>query len=255
MLIFPFLLPYLSFMNILILGATSDIAKAVSHHYAREKHQLLLAGRKWEELEKEAKDLEIRYGIHPSIHPFEATETHTHHSFYHNLPHKPDMVLLAFGHLGDQKELEKDWEQASHTLSVNFIGACSVLHHIANDFEERKEGRIVGISSVAGERGRASNYYYGSAKAGFTSFLSGLRNRLSDKGVHVLSVKPGFVSTRMITGMNPPPILTAETQEVAKRIAKAVEKKKNVIYVRGIWRWIMLIIRNIPEPIFKKMSL
>ncbi|MCL4128207.1 UNVERIFIED_CONTAM: hypothetical protein GTU68_062310 [Idotea baltica] len=121
--------------------------------------------------------------------------------------------------------------------------------------ENRKEGTIVGISSVAGERGRASNYLYGSAKAGFTSFLSGLRNRLAGKGVHVLTVKPGFVDTAMTEGLDLPGPLTAQPQQVARAVFKAVGKKKNTLYTLWMWRYVMLIIRNIPEAIFKKLSL
>ncbi|MEP4341571.1 MAG: SDR family NAD(P)-dependent oxidoreductase, partial [Lentilitoribacter sp.] len=126
---------------------------------------------------------------------------------------------------------------------------------LANRFEERGSGTIVGISSVAGERGRASNYIYGSAKAGVTAFISGLRNRLAKRGVHVVTVLPGFVATQMTEGMDLPAKLTAEPSDVADAIARAVGGKKDVIYVIPTWHLIMLIIRNIPESIFKRMNI
>jgi len=140
-------------------------------------------------------------------------------------------------------------------MDTNYTGVVSLFNIIANDFEKRKSGFIVGISSVAGDRGRKSNYIYGSAKAAFTAYLSGLRNRLYDAQVHVLTVKPGFVSTKMTEGMDLPEKLTAQPEEVAEDIYKAQQKGKNVLYTKWIWRWMMLIIRSIPEFQFKKMSI
>ena len=140
-------------------------------------------------------------------------------------------------------------------IDSNYTGAVSILNIVANDFEARKFGTIVGISSVAGDRGRQSNYLYGSAKAGFTAYLSGLRNRLYKSGVHVLTVKPGFMKTRMIEGMRTPGPLTAEPAKVATVVYKATTKRKNEIYVLWMWRYIMLVIRLIPEIIFKKLNM
>ena len=139
---------------------------------------------------------------------------------------------------------------------ANFEGPGLLLGFFAGQMAKRGTGTIVGISSVAGDRGRATNYVYGSAKAGFTAFLSGLRNRLASRGVHVLTVKPGFVRTKMTEGMKLPPPLTAEPEEVARRVYRAAEvKKTDLIYVRPAWRLIMAIIRNIPEARFKRMKL
>ena len=131
----------------------------------------------------------------------------------------------------------------------------SLFNIIANDFEKRKSGFIVGISSVAGDRGRKSNYLYGSAKAAFTAYLSGLRNRLYDAQVHVMTVKPGFVATKMTEDMDLPEKLTAQPDEVADDIYNAQQKNKNVFYTKWIWRWVMLIIRSIPEWKFKGMNI
>ena len=140
-------------------------------------------------------------------------------------------------------------------MRTNFEGPASVMGELANRFEARGFGTLVGISSVAGVRGRASNYVYGSAKAGFTAFLSGLRNRLARKGVHVVTVLPGFVATKMTEGMDLPKLLTAKPQEVANTIWTAFHKKTDVIYVRPIWQFIITVVKNIPERIFKRMSL
>lgn len=243
--------------TILILGAHSDIAKAIAHEHAKEGSTLLLAARKSHRLEADAADMRIRNQKEVSIQliDFDALDYEGHQSWYEQLSPKPDIVYCVFGYLGQQEEAEKSWQMAQEILSVNFLGAASILHHIAVEMEERKSGMIVGISSVAGERGRASNYYYGSSKAGFTAYLSGLRNRLVSSGVHVMTVKPGFVDTAMTEDMDLPPLLTATADKVAKDIVSAVKRKKNVVYTKWMWRYIMLIIRNIPESIFKKLSL
>lgn len=157
--------------------------------------------------------------------------------------------------MGQQAENERDVEKAARVMRSNYEGPASILAVLANRFEERGNGTLVGISSVAGERGRATNYVYGSAKAGFISFMSGLRNRLTKRGVHVVTVLPGFVATQMTEGMDLPAKLTAGSSEVAGAIARAVERKKDVIYVRPIWQLIMLIIRNIPERVSKGMNI
>jgi len=140
-------------------------------------------------------------------------------------------------------------------ISTNFTGAVSILNIAAKYYVSEKKGTIVGISSVAGERGRESKLIYGSAKAAFSAYLSGLRNKLYKQNVHVISVKPGFVYTRMTENLPLPKLLTAYPSEVADSIYKAVQKRKNVVYVKWIWRYIMLIIKYIPEFQFKKMSL
>ena len=179
---------------------------------------------------------------------------HTNH-FMKVSRQKPDIVFCVFGYMSDQEEARQNREEARKMMMVNYVGAVSVMEVIAGEMQKEGKGCIVGISSVAGDRGRASNYFYGSAKAGFSAYLSGLRNRMHSHGVHVMTVKPGFVRTRMTAGLDLPGPLTAEPEQVASDIFRAVKKKKNVLYTKGIWRIIMLIIRHIPEGIFKKLSL
>lgn len=241
--------------TVLILGATSDIAIALARKYAAEGHSLQLAARNVSRLLPLQSDCTIRYSISCTLHEFDAAQPATHAAFFAALPVFPDITIAVFGYLGQQTLAQSDWEECHRILQVNYVGAVSILNIVADAYEARQQGIIAGISSVAGERGRQSNYFYGSAKAGFTTYLSGLRNRLYHKKVHVLTVQPGFVYTKMTENMPLPGPLTATPEEVANAIAKAVAGKKNVIYVKWFWRWIMWIIRNIPESIFKKLKL
>jgi decaprenylphospho-beta-D-erythro-pentofuranosid-2-ulose 2-reductase len=165
------------------------------------------------------------------------------------------VVVSVIGLLGDQARAEADPDHAATIMRSNFEGPALILGLFAERFLSRGSGTIVGISSVAGDRGRASNYVYGSAKAGFSVFLSGLRNRAANRGVHVLTVKPGFVRTRMTEGKNLPRPVTAQPDEVAQAIWRGVSKQKDQIYVRPIWAVIMFIIRSLPESFFKRTSI
>lgn len=243
-------MPYL-----LILGARSDIARAVSHTFARKGFNLCLAARKYEEADRDAKDLEIRYRISVMTREFDALDFEGHESWYTTLPEKPLGVLCAVGYLGNQKKGETDLTEAKKIMETNYLGCVSLLNVIANDFEERKAGFIIGISSVAGDRGRQSNYFYGSSKAAFTAYLSGLRNRLCRVNVRVITVKPGFVRTGMTEDLELPAMLTSSPEEVARDILSAFEKGKDVIYTKWYWKYIMAVIKIIPEKIFKKLNL
>ena len=240
---------------VLILGARSDIGKAVAHKFASLGHPVQLAARHVDNLDADKIDIELRHNVTVTLHEFDALAIDTHQAFVEALPQLPRVAVCAVGLMGQQAENERDIEAAARVMRSNYEGPASILAVLANRFEERGSGTLVGISSVAGDRGRATNYIYGSAKAGFTAFLSGLRNRLAKLGVHVVTVLPGFVATQMTEGMDLPAKLTAQPSEVADAIARAVERKKDVVYVRPIWRLIMLIIRNIPERIFKGMKI
>ncbi len=241
--------------NVLILGATSDMAQAIAKKYAAEGWGLLLAARNMERLEPIAGDLRVRSKTDIQTLEFDAVDFSSHQGFYDALTTKPDVVICVFGYMGDQTLARTDFDEVRRTIDVNYTGAVSILNVVAEDFEKRGSGSIVGISSVAGDRGRQSNYIYGSAKAGFTAYLAGLRNRLAKSSMHVLTVKPGFCRTKMIEGLELPAALTADPEQVACAVFHGVEKKRNTIYTLWMWRWIMLIIRHIPEFIFKKMGM
>lgn len=241
--------------TVLILGAASDMAVAIARDFSKKKCRIILAGRSLGQLKEIASDLKIRYEADAEVVKFDALDFSTHEKFYQDLKNKPDIVVCVFGYLGDQSVAETNWKETETILHTNFTGAVSILNIVANDMDIRKDGVIVGISSVAGDRGKLSNYIYGSAKAAFTAYLSGLRNRLFHSGVHVLTVKPGFVATQMTANMNLPPLLTGTPDRVARQIAAAIIAKRNVIYTLRRWRLLMLIINNIPEFIFKRLKM
>ncbi|MCF7848074.1 MAG: SDR family oxidoreductase [Kiritimatiellales bacterium] len=241
--------------NVLILGATSDIAQAIAKKYAAEGWSLTLAALEPGLLGPIASDLEIRGDATVQTLEFDALDFSSHRKFYESIETKPDAAICVFGYMGDQDKARTDFDEVARTIGVNFTGAVSILNIVAEDFEKRGSGAIAGVSSVAGDRGRQSNYTYGSAKAGFTAYLSGLRNRLAKSGVHVMTVKPGFVRTKMTESLELPAALTAEPVQVADVVFQGLEKKRNTVYTLWMWRWVMLVIRHIPEFIFKKMKL
>lgn len=243
-------------MNLLVLGANSDMAQAIARKFAQVEHaNLFLASRNLETLEKRAKDIKIRYEVEAKPLFFDATDYASHPEFYKNLDPKPDGVVLSFGYLGDQGKGQQDFKEVEQIVATNFLGAASILEIIAADFERRGHGFIIGISSVAGERGRQSNYIYGAAKSGLLVYLSGLRNRLFNKNVRVITVLPGFVNTKMTEDLDLPKPLTAEVEEVADDVYTAYKKGKDIIYSKWFWKWIMYIIKSIPELLFKRLRL
>lgn len=241
--------------TILILGATSDMGTAIARLFAEKRFDVQLASRNPSKLESLQTDLSIRFNIRCSTHPFDATDFVSHASFYDKLTPKPDIAICVFGYMNDNEKVGNDQQETLKTVHTNYTGAVSILNIVARDYANKKKGCIVGISSVAGERGRQSNYIYGSAKAGFTAYLSGLRNKLYRNGVHVITVLPGFVYTKMTEHLNLPKLLTATPDDVAQAIFHAVQKRKNTIYIKWFWRWIMYLIKSIPEGVFKRMKL
>jgi len=243
-------------MNLLILGANSDVAYATAQQFAVNlKADLFLASRDLELLDKKARDLEIRYAVNARAMVFDAADTATHKTFYQSLDPRPDGVITAFGYLGDQTLAQNDFDEALKVIQTNFIGAASILEIVAADFERRGQGFIIGISSVAGERGRQSNYFYGAAKGALSIYLSGLRNRLSKHRIRVITVLPGFIETKMTQSLALPALLTALPEQVAADIFAAYHKSRDVVYTRWFWRWIMAVINAIPESLFKRLSL
>lgn len=241
--------------TVLILGATSTVAMELATIYARKGIHLQLASRQIRRLNSFKSDLEIRFNAKVDLVEFDVENTESHSDFYLSLEPRPSLVVCLFGHLGKQEEAVVDWKIASRILNVNFVGAVSIMNIISRDFKAKRKGVLVGVSSVAGERGRQSNFIYGSAKAGFTTYLSGLRNEMVTNNVHVVTINPGFIRSKMIAGIDTPAILTASPHKVALAIVKSVEKRKDVVYVLWIWKWIMFVIKLIPEFLFKRLNL
>jgi short-subunit dehydrogenase len=240
---------------VLILGANSDIAIAVAYRFAKAGYDIQLAARKAINLYEIKSDIEIKYKVSVTTHEFDVLNLKLHKKFIEDLDQLPNIAICAVGYMGNQIKNQTEMESGIKVIRTNFEGPANIIGILANKFEKRGAGTIVGISSVAGERGRASNYIYGSAKAGLTAFLSGLRNRLAKKNVHVITIIPGFVATKMTSNLKLPKILTAQPEKVARVIFLAVKKKSNVVYVKSIWLVIMMIIKKIPERIFKIMDI
>jgi decaprenylphospho-beta-D-erythro-pentofuranosid-2-ulose 2-reductase len=240
---------------VLILGGYSDIGLAIAHRFAAQGHPIQLAARQIHRLADDARDIQTRHRVTVELIEFDILASDRFETFITSLPAAPETVVCVVGLLGKQEESEQDWRAAEQVLRSNFEGPALILGLFANRFETAGRGTIIGVSSVAGDRGRATNYVYGSAKAGFTAFLSGLRNRLAKKGVKVVTVLPGFVATRMTAEMKLPRALTTSPQHVAEAVAQAVQKNRDVIYVAPIWRLIMFVIRHLPETIFKRLRI
>ncbi|MBS1600333.1 MAG: SDR family oxidoreductase [Bacteroidetes bacterium] len=241
--------------TVLVLGATSDMGIAIAKKFAENKYNIQLAARNPDQLKPAQSDIAIRYSVDCTLHAFDALNFSSHERFFNELVPKPDVTISVFGIMDDELTAFDDWNTTARMINTNFTGAVSILNIAAKYYMKEKKGTIVGISSVAGERGRESKLIYGSAKAAFSAYLAGLRNKLYKQNIHVVSVKPGFVYTRMTENLSLPKLLTAQPSEVADAVYNAVVKKKNIIYVKWFWRYIMLIIKNIPEFQFKKMNL
>lgn len=237
---------------VLILGARSDIGRALAKGYAARGCEVILAARG--DLSADATDLGVRTQAKVRAVIVDITDGAAD-AFFDSLGKVPGTVVMVAGLLGDQAESAAHDATAAKVMDSNYNGPARYLLAAARRMANVPNGCVIGISSVAGDRGRASNFIYGSAKAGFTAFLSGLRNAHAKTGLHVMTVKPGFVRTQMTAGMKLSPVMTAEPEQVAAAIIKAQDKRSDVIYTLGRWRLVMSVIRAIPEPIFKKLSL
>lgn len=243
--------------KILILGATSAMARGTAAVFAERGDTLFLAGRDSEELQRIAADFSVRYQVSVHHGVFDIADTDSHAGFVKQVVNTIgglDGVVLAAGFMADQSDAESDFSLVEKMVQVNYLGAMSVLDQCARYLKEQQSGFVVGISSVAGDRGRQSNYYYGSTKGALSTYLSGLRNKLQPAGVHVMTVKPGFVDTAMTYGLEGM-FLVASPQDIGRSIVRAIEKRRDTIYLPWFWRYIMLIIRHIPEFIFKRLKL
>ncbi len=240
----------------IILGATSTMARALARALAAQGDALLLAGRDMDDLDRLAADCRLRGAAEAQTVAFDARRPETFQTILDRAAAAKGTLNAAVfvGSMPDQSEIDADPALIDGTVTDSFTGPARLLQMLAPMLETRGAGCIVGVGSVAGDRGRLGNYVYGAAKAGFATYLAGLRNRLGRKGVHVLTVKPGPVDTAMTWGLGRLPLMTTPNR-VAADILKGVSKRRNVIYTAAIWRPVMAVIRAIPEPIFKKMSI
>ncbi|MBF2754372.1 MAG: SDR family oxidoreductase [Gammaproteobacteria bacterium AqS3] len=237
----------------LLLGARSNIALATAEVFARAGWNLQLAARNAETLQENRGFFEEQFGVSVTLCEFDVLAISDHLRFIEALPELPDAAICCVGALGDQEHDQAHPADAVRIMRTNYEGPAQILEALAGRFAQRGSGALVGVSSVAGDRGRASNYIYGSAKAGFTAFLSGLRARLVGSGVHVVTVLPGFVATKMISHLQTPKPLTASPEAVGRAIYRSVLRCKNRIYVGKLWAPIMWIMRHLPEALFKRI--
>ncbi len=239
----------------IIVGATSGIARAFARKCAEGGAELHLLGRDLPELKRLAADCEVRGALSAKAVAFDARKPEKFTSIIEDAAFSQGALCAAVfvGSMPEQAEIDADPSLIDGLVQDSFTGPARFLQLLAPVLEERGSGTIIGVGSVAGDRGRIGNYVYGAAKAGFATYLSGLRNRLGRKGAHVITVKPGFVDTGMTWGIEGM-FLVASPDDVAASLMKAVAKKRNVVYTPFFWRYIMLIIRLIPEFIFKKLS-
>lgn len=243
--------------KILIIGATSAIAEATARRFAAQGASLYLLARNQERLSTLASDLRIRGASKVTYAEFDACAFDRHQQLLERVIAELgglDTLLIAYGTLSDQNACEQSVELTMQELNINALSVIALLTRLSPHFEAQGEGCIAVISSVAGDRGRQSNYVYGTAKGALSIFLQGLRNRLHKSGVQVLTIKPGFIDTPMTAALPKGP-LWASPDKVALDIEKAIEKKRNVLYTPSFWFLIMAIIRGVPEFVFKRLSL
>lgn len=239
----------------IILGATSAMARAFARALAETGAGLILAGRKMADMQEDAADYQSRGARFAEPIAFDARKSASFTPILERAATEDGVLNVAVfvGSMPAQADIDADPAIITGTVTDSFTGPAEFLHRFAPMMEERGIGTVVGIGSVAGDRGRIANYVYGAAKSGFHTYLSGLRNRLGRSGCHVLTVKPGPVDTPMTRGLGKQPF-PSTPEAVAEDIMKALQKKRNILYTRRIWWPIMVVIRLIPERIFKKMS-
>lgn len=237
--------------TVLVVGATSEIGAAIAHRFAEQGCALQLAGRNAARLDAVAAELRELADGKVSTHFCDVLGPEGGSAFIDDLEPLPDIAVCVVGLYGRASI----GEEALRVMRTNYVGPALLLGSIAARFESRGHGVIVGISSVSGERGRARNAVYGSSKSGFTALLSGLRNRLHGAGVHVVTVKAGYVRTRASEGLSRPRSLTTSPQDVAEAVFRAIRRRRDVVYVKGIWRLVMWAVRAVPERWFKRLEL
>ena len=244
--------------RIVLTGPNSGIGLALARRFAERGCELVLLGRDADEIGRVVTDLNLRYGIRSESRFFDAADLASHRPLLKDIVGSRglDGMILCHGYMADQEQAELDWRTAQRSVDVNYTSYVTLLSAAAEHFRQRKRGFLCAVSSVAGDRGRQSNYVYASAKGGLTVYLQGLRNAMHPNNVHVLTVKPGFVDTSMTWGLlKTTSPMVASPDKVSFDIMRAIERRKDVLYTPWFWRWIMAIIGLIPENCFKRLKL
>lgn len=242
----------------LVVGASSAIGRAIARRLAATGFDLILAGRRTEELERSARDLEIRFGVAACVQPFDALDWSSYARFFSACKQECEGelagIVLCHGDMPEQAESEADPALARRVIDVNYASPVCLLEIASRHFQARGRGFICALSSVAGDRGRPSNYIYGSSKAALSTYLQGLRARLAKHGVRVVTIKPGFVDTALTYG-RAGLFAVASPERVAIDVVRGIERDRAVVYTPRFWALILGVIRSIPDPIFKRLSL
>lgn len=241
----------------LVLGGSSSVARAFARAAAAGGADILLAGRDLEDLERTAADLAVRSKRRAEALAFDATAYDAHPAFVADCRARAGRLnlFLAFGLMPPQAEIDRDFALAERTIAANYTGAVSILSRLAPLFEQQGGGRVLVLSSVAGDRGRPKNYVYGSTKAGLNAYLQGLRARLARSGVSVTTVKAGFLDTAMTYGLPGGRLLVASPDSCARACLRAAAAGRDVVYYPAFWRLVMAIIKAMPERIFKRLDI
>jgi decaprenylphospho-beta-D-erythro-pentofuranosid-2-ulose 2-reductase len=243
--------------SVLVLGGGSDIALATCRKLAPRTKTIVLAARKPEALDGAVGALRAAGAQRVEAVTFDATDCGSHDAFVSDVFERFgdfDVVLIAFGVLGDQAEAERDGRAAREIVDANYVGAVSVAVPVSRRLHDQGHGTIVALSSVAGERARRSNFVYGSSKAGFDAFFQGLGDALVGTGVQVMIVRPGFVHTKMTAGVEAAPLATTP-EKVADAIVDGLQRGREIVWVPGVMRWVMSVLRHVPRPIFRRLPL
>ena len=241
-------------MNLLVVGGNSDIGFAIAKKFHQNGYNISLTKKHDSPINKEIYNF-VDYEKKVKYIDFDLLDFENHEKFYINLDPKPDIVVCAAGFFYDKDNLVENFTEVKKTIDTNYTAYVSLLNIISNDFKKKNKGCIIGISSVAGDRGRASNYIYGSSKSAFSAYLSGLRNEMYPYNVNVITVKPGFIKSKMTKNINFNKLLTSTPDVVAKDVFIAWKKKKCILYTPWYWKYILIVIRLIPEKIFQKLNL
>ena len=240
---------------VLILGGSSDIGLAIARRFARAGHPIHLAARNPDALETDRSDIHVRFDVDVTLHRFDVLETDRIAAFFEAFPEIPGILVCTVGLLGDNDLAARDPRHAEFIANTNFLGPALAVQTAAALMAKRSDrSLIIGIGSVAGDRGRAKNYWYGAGKAGFAAVLSGLRQTYARTSVDIVTIKPGFVDTRMIADLKTPALLTASAEDVADRAYGCLKSGNGVIYVGRIWRLVMAVVKFLPERIFVRLQ-
>ena len=243
-------------MNILLVGATSAIAKAISRLYSERNARLFLIARNEARLMELSDDLTVRGAQSVDFHVMDITDTESHINAVSNAKsalENIDLALICHGSLPDQEICESDFEQAAQEIKINGLSVISLCTEISKLLKEQNSGTLAVITSVAGDRGRQPNFIYGAAKSMVSTYLQGLRGKLLPHGVHIVDIKPGLVDSPM-TARFEKGVLWSSPESVATKIVRSIDKKKHTVYAPGYWRIIMAIVRSIPEVLFKRLK-